>query len=853
MSHSIERPSESVDPLADDLVTAIISIKSICDNRPGTLDGLLAATEHILRLRHTLVDSKHPREAKDAFRTLQGFDALLDFTRLLADFYNPSAQSREDRKALLTLFKDVMIVLAESLREQPGNRRFFTKKIDGGGPAYIEKILMALIGKVSHGELGSQDAELIYGGILAAALSQETVSEIFTTLSSKYCLDLENNDAPTTSKIRAGLRQLLGTEKTVELQEFLGPWLRVWLAQSSENVAEYPVLRLAIPACLCELASHSRKNIVALHATDMFASILSIIFSRERTDQEQNLYQELAEKLSIEGVHSLDDAVRLYRQAYDSPAVSRLLLHAVRASKGPPCIHFDMASHGYSSVELPDLGRSFPPLSSGGYTLSVWVHFDLFDPDSHTTIFGAFDSRQTCFLLAYLEKQTRHFILQTSVKGPRPSVRFKSVAFEPGRWYHICIVHRRARGSISSRASLFVNGEFTEQAKIEYPSTPVSHAPNKTPRVQAFLGTPKDLAAKLGRGVSSHRWSLASAILFEETFSDDMISVFYHLGPRYQGNFQDCLGSFQTYKASAALNLRNESLHPGKEEQSDIVTAVRQKAGILVRESSILLNISPTRVLDDDDENHIHGSQLIQSLSKHAARNLRQMIHHEGKTITLNGAVPGINDALTRSHGVATLTGAPVVSVPQALDDASWRIGGCTAVHLSMLQAASTPESAILAVEILFESIQDNWRNSEAMERENGYGILAMLLREKLGYPQGTHNQPASTRTSAVCSTERERSALAIDLLRLILGFIGYDFENPDKSIITNPLAYRVLLVDLDIWRYGEPSLYQMYYSQFIAFAAESRYRKFNIKRLSRMSKCIASNDCEPSADIRQG
>lgn len=846
MSRSIERLSEYAEPLGDELVTAIISIKSICDNRPGTLDGLLAATEHILRLRHTLVDSKRPREAKDAFRTLQGFDALLGLIRLLADFYDPSSQPREDRKVLLTLFKDVMIVLAESLREQPGNRRFFAKKIEGGGPAYIEKSLMALVGKSNDGEPGCRDSELIYGGILAAALSQETVSEIFSTLSSKYCSDWGNNDAPATSKIRAGLRQLMGAEKTIELQEFLGPWLRVWLAQSSENVAEYPILRLAIPACLCELASHSRKNIVALHSTGMLASILPIIISGGRTDQEQSLYQELAEKLLIEGVNSLEDAVKLYRQAYDSPAISRLLLHAVRASRGPPCIYFDMASYGYSSVELPDLGRPFPPMSSGGYTLSVWVQFDRFDPDSHTTIFGAFDSSQTCFLLAYLEKQTRNFILQTSIKGPRPSVRFKSVAFEPGRWYHICVVHRRARANMSSRASLFVNGEFVEQTRIEYPSAPMSHAPNRTPRVQAFLGTPKDLASKLGRGVSSLRWSLASAVLFEDTFSDDLIAVFYHLGPRYQGNFQDCLGSFQTYKASAALNLRNESLHPGKEEQSDIVTAVRQKAGLLVRESSILLNISPTRVLDDDDKNYIDESQLINSLSKHAARNLRQLIQHEGKTIVLNGAVPGINDALTRSHGIATLVGAPVVSVPQALDDASWRIGGCTAVHLSMLQAASTPESTVLAVEILFESVQDNWRNSEAMERENGYGILAMLLREKLGYPLGTQNQSSSARTSAVCSSERERSALAIDLLRTILGFIGYDFENPDKSIITNPLAYRVLLVDLDIWRYGEPSLYQMYYSQFIAFAAESRYRKFNTKRLSRMSEYIEQNHHDP-------
>lgn len=119
------------------------------------------------------------------------------------------------------------------------------------------------------------------------------------------------------------------------------------------------------------------------------------------------------------------------------------------------------------------------------------------------------------------------------------------------------------------------------------------------------------------------------------------------------------------------------------------------------------------------------------------------------------------------------------------------------------------------------------------MEKDNGYGILAVLLREKLGLPSGA--TPTTSKTPSVCASYEERSALALALLRLTLKFVGYDFEQPNRSIITNPLAYRVLLVDLEVWRYGEPALLELYYSQFCIFASESKFRRFNAKRLARM------------------
>lgn len=819
-------PSGSTERLAEELAPTLNQLKSLTAGNALTLSQTLTATEPLLRLRHTFIDDARPRTAKDAFRHLQGFQTLLDFADQLAELYDPDTLSKEDRKSLLGVYKDVLGVLAEGLKEHFGNKRYFARRIAGGGTASLERTLVVLIGKIGDIEADSQQ---LYGAILAAALCQEAVAGIFVTLNGKL---LQNKELSSPKDIRAAVDQSMGSAETVEVAELLGSLLRVWVSHSVTPGNDS--LRLALPACLCQLASQSRRNVVALHATGMLTSILPLLFDDGRSDTERALYQDLARYLSVQGMSSLDDAVELYRRAHSSPQVLEFLLSALKLSKEPPSIQFDLSLHGFCSVEFATLGRPFPPSASAGYTLSTWVRFDEFDSNTHTTIFGAFDASQTCFILAYLEKDTRNFILQTAIRGPRPSVRFKSARFEPNRWYHICLIHRRPKPTSSSKASLFIDGEFAEQLKIDYPSVPTSNHPNRPPRIQAFFGTPQDLAMRLGKGVSTSRWSLANGILFDEAFSDDLVSVFYNLGPRYYGNFQDCLGSFQTYKASATLNLRNEHLHPGKEESSDIVTAIRRRASTLVRESSILINVSPVAVLDDDDSNNVDESQLIKCLSRQAAKSLQQLTKAGGNAVAVNGATPAINDGLTQPQGVGILTGDPVVEVPRSLDDASWCLGGCAPVHLSLVQAADTAENTRMAVEALYEAVRDNWRNSEAMERENGYGILAVQLREKLGYQFGSSTAP--NKTSVVVS-DAEQSSLTLELLRLTLAFVGYDFDRPNYSIITNPLAYRVLLVDMDVWRFGEKPVLDLYYSQFRTFATESNYRRFNARRLGRMRK----------------
>lgn len=75
----------------------------------------------------------------------------------------------------------------------------------------------------------------------------------------------------------------------------------------------------------------------------------------------------------------------------------------------------------------------------------------------------------------------------------------------------------------------------TELKSGQYPSLPplsnsstesfasfASTSTKATP-VQAFIGTPQDLSAQLGKGVIFSRWSLASAHLLDDVLSDDLI------------------------------------------------------------------------------------------------------------------------------------------------------------------------------------------------------------------------------------------------------------------------------------------------------------------------------------------
>jgi hypothetical protein len=221
---------------------------------------------------------------------------------------------------------------------------------------------------------------------------------------------------------------------------------------------------------------------------------------------------------------------------------------------------------------------------------------------------------------------------------------------------------------------------------------------------------------------------------------------------------------------------------------------------------------------------------------------LFQLTHHTGTSLAINAAIPSINEALTRAQGTTVLTGEPIVFVPQSLDDALWRLGGFSGIALKLVESATTKDAIVRAVETLFYSIKGSWRNSEAMERDNGYAILGALLRGKMGAGVVVASKYNNPDVSTLTNDDRDK--LGFQLLNLVLEFLGYNHEKPEESFIINPLAYRILLVDFDMWRKTAPATQKLYYKQFVTFGVRSKFHQFNSRRLLRMRKKLVPPLC---------
>lgn len=856
--------------------TAIAELRLLLDNLSATLQtpsenaypDLSKLITQAQAIRQHLIASPETIKTKDDFRHLLGFQVVVETLRAFSGFYHPTNRTQQDRARLFELLEIILGVLSEVFRDHYGNQRYFKRRAEGGGWSALEQTV-ASIG-VGGSELDIWGEAQLFGRLLSFALNDkrlqflcQNLAELHPSVANGKETDKRDDttdgesilksDKDALELVKSKLGEILGESALLAIADAVPVIIDFWKTIPRTPSRPANPAALVVILALSKIASISKHNLLALHSTGILSTLLPLAFDSDTplNATERGCVESLCRSLISLGVSALDDAK--YLVSSQSSAASDFVLQSMKESQSPAYIQFDLSLHGYASIELPTLGRSFPPHSSlSGYTFAAWIYIDQFDPNAHTTIFGAFDTTQTCFVLAYLERDTHNFILQTSVTSARPSVRFKSTMFNEGRWYHVAIVHRRPRTMSSSKALLYVDGEFVEQVKSQYPATPptanasadsftsFTSVTSKTVPVQAFLGTPQDLSSRLGRGVVFSRWSLASAHLFEDCLSDDLIAVYYRLGPRYNGNFQDCLGSFQTYEASAALGMRNELMHPGKDENSDIITAIREKASTLVPESRILLSILPSAVLGDDGRIKASDSQLVRGLSRSAAHNLYQSTHHSGASLAINAAVPPINEALVRAHGTMVLTGEPVVIVPQTLDDTLWRLGGFSGIALKMVEDATTVESIVRAVEILFESIKGSWRNSEAMEKENGYAILGALLRGKIG--AGIVVASKNSNTDAPSLSNDERDKLGFQLLSRVLDFLGYNHEKPEESFIINPLAYRILLVDFDMWRKTSTITQKLYYKQFITFGVQSKFHQFNSRRLLRMRKYCTAN-----------
>src|SRR5438045_2594288 len=145
--------------------------------RQATSETFRSRSEELHRIRQFLLESNYPDQSKDAFRQLHGFQALLNTLRLASGFYQPSQLSHDDRIYFFEFLRATLGVLSEAMHQHWGNRRYFTKRVDGGGWAALEQAIastnIASAGSDVWGECQ------LFGCLLAFALGDETLTQLF--------------------------------------------------------------------------------------------------------------------------------------------------------------------------------------------------------------------------------------------------------------------------------------------------------------------------------------------------------------------------------------------------------------------------------------------------------------------------------------------------------------------------------------------------------------------------------------------------------------------------------------------------------------------------------------------------
>ncbi|ESW97059.1 hypothetical protein KL918_000670 [Ogataea parapolymorpha] len=152
---------------------------------------------------------------------------------------------------------------------------------------------------------------------------------------------------------------------------------------------------------------------------------------------------------------------------------------------------------------------------------------------------------------------------------------------------------------------------------------------------------------------------------------------------------------------------------------------------------------------------------------------------------------------------------------PKLLLNSLYSIGGM-AVCLRLLETAKTSSSLVESLDFLFALLSKDPLSKQEFEMNAGYNIVATILKTK-------------------------KSLLNLTVLDSILRFVGYNDTSPIDSILANALAYRILIVDFEIWKptsidhVGDASVrdtFKFLLFQFSVFAHDSRYHSYNIQQL---------------------
>ena len=122
-------------------------------------------------LRQYLIASAPESKVNDSFRHLSGFQTLLDTLRAFSGFYHPTKRDIKVKGQLFQLIGVILGVLAQTFRDHYGNRRYFQRRVEGGGWSALEQAIASIGIGGSESDIWGEGQ--LFGRLLAFALDDK--------------------------------------------------------------------------------------------------------------------------------------------------------------------------------------------------------------------------------------------------------------------------------------------------------------------------------------------------------------------------------------------------------------------------------------------------------------------------------------------------------------------------------------------------------------------------------------------------------------------------------------------------------------------------------------------------------
>lgn len=329
---------------------------------------------------------------------------------------------------------------------------------------------------------------------------------------------------------------------------------------------------------------------------------------------------------------------------------------------------------------------------------------------------------------------------------------------------------------------------------------------------------------------------LRNLTILNTSLSNQWINLLYNLGLGYDWNFKE-------FTNDNIFNLLN---HLNFEGLTNLSLKIKQLNGHKKRRNSFRDSIAHIAHLDQSPINNkpsVSNKKLANGLVLKNLIDKVDIAHHlsinkiSESNILFNSNANSDNylqsiEADKNSH--------ILTHDAESIHGGLYIIGG-TQIILQFIESIIADKSLettqrdsmlVKALEFIFKLINNNWRLSKEFENINGYGILQILLTN---YKQLNKTLKLTILPELVeIGKENDDDYEDLTLLKLILKYVGYNFNYLTDSIIINPNSYRYLILNFDI--FNDDLSFPMILNQFNVFMLDSQFHDFNVMELNKMN-----------------